>query len=229
MLCSRDRHSFVLIETVEDELLKNLTALIAASGFLVVAGCGNGEEFARAGTNGSHEPGAYDTVQPDMTTREPRSMDIVSEPPPTPLPDAVTGTIVQVTEQAGDFRTLTSALEAAGLKEMLQGPGPFTVFAPTDAAFDALGEGALEDLMRPANREKLVALLEYHVLPARITTGDVAKDVPSPATIQGGTLPLQATENGKVEAGGARIVTADIMASNGVVHIVDKVLMPPEI
>ncbi len=199
---------------------------IAAASLLALAACGQG------GDNLSDDVpinnGAYDTVQPEIAGETVGVGRPGSTFAPAPLPDVVTGDIIQIAQQAGDFTTFVNAIESAGLTEMFEGPGPFTVFAPTDEAFAALPDGQLDEYMRPANREKLIALIEYHVLPAHVTTGDVALDVPSPATVQGATLMLETTTEGVVMAGGAKIVTADIQASNGVVHIIDEVITPPE-
>lgn len=208
------------------------SVFLTATSFLALAACG-GDNYA-AGDNGDEivADNTYDTIQPDLSsepgvTGEVSADASVASTPATPLPDVITGDIIDVAQGAGDFTTLVSAIESAGLTDKLEGPGPFTVFAPTDEAFAALPEGALDDLMKPENKEKLIALVEYHVLPARVTSEDVSKDVPSPATVQGAAMTLETTEDGKVMAGDAHIVTPDIMATNGVVHIVDKVLMPP--
>jgi uncharacterized surface protein with fasciclin (FAS1) repeats len=115
-----------------------------------------------------------------------------------------------------------------GLAETLKGPGPFTVFAPTDAAFAALPAGTVEDLLKPENKAKLTAILTYHVLPAEVMSTAVAGQTLEPATVQGAKLKVDgATTAGKVTVGDATVVTADVDASNGVIHVIDKVLMPP--
>ncbi len=133
--------------------------------------------------------------------------------------------IVDTAVAAGQFKTLAAALQAAGLVDTLKGAGPFTVFAPTDAAFAALPAGTVENLLKPENREQLVAILTYHVVPGRVTAGDVAK-LDKATTVQGGDVAIRAT-GGTVSVGNARVVQADVMASNGVIHVIDKVLMPP--
>ena len=132
--------------------------------------------------------------------------------------------IVDTAVAAGQFKTLAAALQAAGLVDTLKGAGPFTVFAPTDAAFAALPAGTVENLLKPENREQLVAILTYHVVPGRVTAGDVAK-LDKATTVQGGDVAIRAT-GGTVSVGNARVVQADVMASNGVIHVIDKVLMP---
>lgn len=134
--------------------------------------------------------------------------------------------IVDTAVQAGQFKTLAAALQAAGLIDTLKGPGPFTVFAPTDAAFAALPAGTVESLLKPENHDRLVAILTYHVVPGRVTAAQVA-GMPSARTVQGGDLDIRAS-GGAVTVNDARVVSADVAASNGVIHVIDKVLLPKE-
>jgi uncharacterized surface protein with fasciclin (FAS1) repeats len=134
--------------------------------------------------------------------------------------------VVDTAVAAGQFKTLAAALKAAGLVETLKGEGPFTVFAPTDEAFAALPEGTVEKLLKPENKQKLTAILTYHVVPARATSSDVA-GMSSAKTVQGGEVRLR-TDAGKVTVDDATVTKADVMASNGVIHVIDKVLMPKE-
>jgi uncharacterized surface protein with fasciclin (FAS1) repeats len=134
------------------------------------------------------------------------------------------GTIVDVAVAAGDFTTLVSAVEAADLVETLSGEGPFTVFAPTDAAFEALPEGALDDLL--ADTEALAGVLTYHVVPEELLAADVV-EVSEVATVNGAALPVM-VDGETVMVGDATVVTTDIDASNGVIHVIDAVLLPPE-
>ena len=122
------------------------------------------------------------------------------------------------------LRLLAAALQAAGLVDTLKGPGPFTVFAPTDAAFAALPAGTVESLLKPENREKLTAILTYHVVPGRYPAARVA-GIDSAATVNGGTIDLKA-DGGTVMVDEARVIQADVTATNGVIHVIDKVLMP---
>ena len=134
-------------------------------------------------------------------------------------------TIVAVASGNPDFSTLVAAIKAADLVEALNGKGPFTVFAPTNAAFAALPPGTVESLLKPENKAKLQAVLKFHVIPAKIESSALAgKKLTSPATLQGGTLPVDGTMGVKV--GGATVTAADIQASNGVIHVIDKVLLP---
>ena len=133
-------------------------------------------------------------------------------------------TIVQVATEAGTFKTLVAALEAAGLVETLQGKGPFTVFAPSDAAFAKLPAGTVEALL--ADREKLTSILTYHVVSGIVTSKDIVKAKGAkPATVNGQPVDV-VVRDGKVYVNGAQVVTADIVASNGVIHVIDAVLLP---
>ena len=132
--------------------------------------------------------------------------------------------IVDTAVDAGSFGTLVAAVQAAGLVETLKGEGPFTVFAPTDAAFAALPEGTVENLLKPENKDQLVAVLTYHVLSGKVMSGDIAGKELSAATVQGSELDIDATDGVTVD--GANVVTADIETSNGVIHVVDAVLLP---
>ena len=138
---------------------------------------------------------------------------------------APSNTVVDVAVSNSDFSTLVTALKAADLVDALKGPGQFTVFAPTNAAFAALPAGALDDLLKPENKAKLQAVLKYHVIPARIESSALAgRKLTSPATLQGGTLAIDATKG--VNVAGANVISADVRASNGVIHVIDKVLLP---
>ena len=133
------------------------------------------------------------------------------------------GDLVQTVVSAGQFSTLVKAVQAAGLVETLQGTGPFTVFAPTDAAFAKLPAGALERLV--ANPEQLRAVLLYHVVPGRVTSAEVVK-LDNARTAGGASVPIRVSA-GKVMVGSAGVVWTDLAASNGVVHVIDSVLLPP--
>jgi uncharacterized surface protein with fasciclin (FAS1) repeats len=137
-----------------------------------------------------------------------------------------TGDIVDTAIAAGSFETLTTALKAAGLVETLKGKGPFTVFAPTDEAFAKLPAGTLESLLEPANKEKLIAILTYHVVPGKVTANDVVK-LDSAKTVQGQKVSIT-VEDGKVMVDGATVIQADVMALNGVIHVIDSVILPSE-
>ena len=132
--------------------------------------------------------------------------------------------IVEIAVEAGSFNTLVAAVKAAGLAETLQGTGPFTVFAPTDTAFAKLPAGTVEALL--ADKEKLASILTYHVVSGKVLAADIVKtNGATPTTVNG--LPLDiVVRDGKVFVNGAQVVTADILASNGVIHVIDSVLLP---
>lgn len=133
--------------------------------------------------------------------------------------------IVETAVEAGTFNTLVAAVEAAGLVDVLTDEGPFTVFAPTDEAFAALPEGTVENLLLPENIDTLVAILTYHVIPGAVMSGDIAGQTLHVETVQGGELAIDATDGVMVNE--ATVIAADIVASNGVIHVIDAVLMPP--
>ncbi|MDG0975637.1 fasciclin domain-containing protein [Ilumatobacter sp.] len=139
---------------------------------------------------------------------------------------AEVGTIVDVAIAAGTFDTLVAAVSAAGLAETLSGEGPFTVFAPTDDAFAALPAGLVDALLLPENKDALVAVLTYHVLGAEVPSSDVATG--AVATLQGEEIELVASDDG-VTVNGANVIAVDVEASNGVIHVIDAVLVPPSI
>lgn len=132
--------------------------------------------------------------------------------------------IVDTAVDNGSFTTLVAAVSAAGLVDTLKGEGPFTVFAPTDEAFAALPAGTVEDLLKPENKDKLVAILTYHVLPGKVMAADIAGKKMMAATVAGSEIDVNAMDG--VMINDANVVIADVEASNGVVHAIDKVLMP---
>lgn len=137
---------------------------------------------------------------------------------------ANTSDIVDTAVAAGNFKTLAAALQAAGLVETLKGAGPFTVFAPTDEAFAKLPAGTVENLLKPENKQKLIAILTYHVVPGQVMASDVVK-LHEAKTVNGQELKIMA-EDGKVMVGNATVTKADIQCSNGVIHVIDTVLLP---
>jgi uncharacterized surface protein with fasciclin (FAS1) repeats len=132
--------------------------------------------------------------------------------------------IVDTAVSAGKFTTLVTAVKAAGLVDTLKGKGPFTVFAPTDEAFAKLPEGTVESLLKPENKDKLVKILTYHVVPGKIVSSDIAGKKEEVATVEGAKLSVNATSGVMID--NSKVVTADIDASNGVIHSIDTVLMP---
>ena len=170
---------------------------VAIAAALTLAACGSDDEASE------------DTVAEDTVAEE-----VVAD-----------GDIVALASANPDFSTLVAALSAAGLVETLQGEGPFTVFAPTNAAFDALPEGLLEKLLLPENIAVLTAILTYHVVPGMVMSTDVsAGDV---ATVEGSTIAI--TTDMGVMVNGATVVEVDLTASNGVIHVIDAVIVPPTV
>ena len=133
--------------------------------------------------------------------------------------------IVDTAVGAGSFKTLVAAVQAAGLVETLKGAGPFTVFAPTDEAFAKLPAGTVESLLKPENKEKLVAVLTYHVVPGKVMAADVVKLTEAP-TVQGSKAKVKFAD-GTVMIDNAKVVKTDIETSNGVIHVIDAVILPP--
>lgn len=131
--------------------------------------------------------------------------------------------IVAVASNAGGFNTLVTAVKAAGLVETLQGPGPFTVFAPSDEAFAKLPKGAVEDLLKPGNKTKLVEILTYHVVPGKVMAADVKPM--QVKTVNGQLLDVK-VKDGVVTVDNAKVIKTDVMASNGVIHVIDSVMLP---
>lgn len=132
--------------------------------------------------------------------------------------------IVDIAVHAGSFETLVAAVKAAGLVEVLKGEGPFTVFAPTDEAFAALPEGTVAELLKPENKDKLVAILTYHVVSGKVMAADVVK-LSEAETVQGQKVAIKTDDNG-VMIDNARVTQTDIPASNGVIHVIDAVILP---
>lgn len=131
--------------------------------------------------------------------------------------------IVDTAVGAGSFTTLVAAVQAAGLVDTLKGDGPFTVFAPTDEAFAALPEGTVESLLLPENKDQLVAVLTYHVVPGKVMSTDLVDDMEAP-TVNGETVTIDLDNGVMVEA--ATVTSADIETSNGVIHVIDTVILP---
>ena len=132
--------------------------------------------------------------------------------------------IVDTAIGAGTFETLVAAVQAAGLEETLRSPGPFTVFAPTDEAFAKLPAGTVEDLLKPENKDQLVAVLTYHVVAGKVMAADVAAKKQFVETVQGSKLTVKAFNDVHVDE--AKVISADVVASNGVIHVIDAVVLP---
>ena len=132
--------------------------------------------------------------------------------------------IVDTASSAGNFNTLVTAVKAAGLVDTLKGPGPFTIFAPSDEAFARLPAGTVQDLLKPENKSKLVAILTYHVVPGKVMSKDIAGKKMMVKSVEGSEIAVDATDGVRIDD--AKVVKADIDTSNGVIHVIDKVIMP---
>lgn len=172
---------------------------------------------------GACQPEATETVEP-VTEEEPTAEAPTAEAEPAP---AEMGTIVEVAAGNESFSTLVQAIEAAGLAETLSAAGPYTVFAPTNDAFAALPEGTLDQLLQPENQETLTQVLTYHVLPQAVPAADVMPgDV---ATVAGPPITITVDDAGNVMVNEATVLQTDVQASNGVIHVIDQVLLPPDV
>lgn len=132
--------------------------------------------------------------------------------------------IVDTAAAAGSFNTLITAVKAADLVDTLKGPGPFTVFAPTDQAFAKLPPGTLDSLLKPENKAKLVAILTYHVVPGKVMSSDIVGKTMEVKSVEGGMIDIDARHGVKVD--NANVIQPDVAASNGVIHVIDTVIMP---
>lgn len=192
-------------------LAKDVTKVNAADSL-------NGQRIAVAVSGGKVMVDQANVVKTDITA----SNGVIHVIDTVIMPE--TKSIPQVAKDAGSFKTLLAAVEAAGLTDTLLGAGPFTVFAPTDEAFAKLPAGTVDTLLRPENRDQLKAVLTYHVVSGRVFS-DGATKAGTASTLQGGTLTIS-NKGGKVMINGAKVVSADIDASNGVIHVIDAVLLP---
>ncbi len=176
-------------------MFRNVLAITSVTLLALVAGCGGGEQTS---------PGA---ASPTNASTPTKSSDIVD-----------------TAASAGQFKTLVAAVKAADLVDTLKGPGPFTVFAPTDEAFAKLPPGTVESLLKPENKDKLKAVLTYHVVSGKVMSDQAAK-LTSAKTVQGKELKISAS-GGSVMIDNAKVVKADIACSNGVIHVIDTVVLP---
>jgi transforming growth factor-beta-induced protein len=190
-------------------VMMSLAASLFAFANLAAAGDGCGSKQPATGTPVMQTAGASQVAAGEKSADEAQSMNIV-----------------QTAIGAGSFKTLVAAVQAAGLVETLSGKGPFTVFAPTDEAFSKLPKGTVEELLKPENKAKLTAILTYHVVAGTVMSTDVVK-VKSAKTVQGQDLSVMVAD-GKVMINSAQVIKADRVASNGVIHVVDTVLLPKE-
>jgi uncharacterized surface protein with fasciclin (FAS1) repeats len=202
---------------------KAFVLLTAVGAVSFLAACGGGTPTAETTTEEPIQEQALET--PDTTTEALTSDEVDTAATPV-ANDAAVDTIVGVASQDDTFSTLVAALSAADLAEVLSGEGPFTVFAPTDEAFAALPEGTVEELLKPENKDQLVKLLQYHVVPAQVLSTEIASGAVD--TVQGEPINVQVDEATQaVMINDATVTQADILASNGVIHAIDAVILPP--
>ena len=189
---------------------RSITLLVPAPA-IAIAACS-------AAASPSASPTGASTPSPASTTAASPSI------APSASAAAMAKDIVQTATEAGSFKTLLTAVKAAGLVETLQGKGPFTVFAPTDAAFAALPAGTLEKLL--ADKEALKKVLLYHVVQGAVTADQVV-GLTSATSVEGSPIAISVKDGTVYLNGSAKVVTPDVMASNGVIHVIDKVILPP--
>lgn len=239
------------------DLLKKLAGLVAVAGASIVIGFPSGAQsqgvlnprpsifneppYRRGGSTPQTPqvspptpamPSEDSTTSPSMPAVP--GEDSTTSPSTSPMPssgDPTSGTasdnVVALAAANGSFKTLTAALQAAGLTQTLSGEGPFTVFAPTDEAFAALPQDALQELLKPENKEVLVKILTYHVVPGKVTSSDLKSGAVK--TVEGGPLNVKVDAATGVTVNDAKVVQPDIQASNGVIHVIDKVILPPDL
>lgn len=164
---------------------------------------------------------------PPASTTEPKVVQTMPDPMPTQAPaPAMASDVVTAAAADPQFSTLVAAINAAGLADALKGPGPFTVFAPTNEAFAKLPAGTVEGLLKPGKKADLTKILQYHVVPGRILAADVGGLKQTPATLEGKTLRIDTSTAGVVKINGATVTKTDIVTGNGVIHVIDTVLLP---
>lgn len=233
------------------KLLKKLVGLVGVAGASVIIGFPvvaqqqggavnprpsifNEPPYNRGNTETTPEVSPTSPTTPSTEPSPGANPSIPSTPsmPSTPPSEgATTGTgsdnVVALAAANGSFKTLTEALKAAGLTETLSGAGPFTVFAPTDAAFAALPQDALQELLKPENKEVLVKILTYHVVPGKVESSALQSG--EVKTVEGGPVNVKVDSATGVMVNDAKVVQPDIQASNGVIHVIDKVILPPDL
>ncbi|BAZ48647.1 beta-Ig-H3/fasciclin [Nostoc sp. NIES-4103] len=201
---------------------KALFKMIAIAGLVTLSACAEPRtETPTTNLPPVTQPPTIPTVTPPLTTTSPVT--------PGPVGTTANRNLAELAQSAasqGQFKTLTQAVQAAGLNDQLTTPGPYTVFAPTDAAFAALPKSTLNNLLKPENKQQLIKLLAYHVVPGQVTSSQLTSG--QVKTIEGTPVTVKVDSTGKtITVNGAKVTQADIPASNGIVHIVDKVILPP--
>jgi len=222
-----------------NNVLKKLGSLVGIAGASILLGLPVGAQQQGGVLN--PRPSIFDEptysrpspteTAPATPTTPPTETAPAAPTTPSPTPEGATGTssenLVTLAASNDSFKTLTAALKAAGLTETLSGEGPFTVFAPTDAAFAALPQDALQELLKPENKDILVKILTYHVVPGRVTSTDLKSG--EVKTVEGDAVNVKVDPAAGVTVNDARVVQPDIQASNGVIHAIDKLILPPSL
>jgi uncharacterized surface protein with fasciclin (FAS1) repeats len=193
---------------------KSLSPLFAVVVALSIAACGEKKDTTPPVEQPAPEPTPVVAAEPTPEPEKP------AEPAPPPAP---TKDILTTATDAGNFTTLLAAIDKAGLKEAWTGPGPFTVFAPTDEAFAKIPKAELDKLLK--DKKKLTAVLNYHVVAGSVKAADVA-GMPTAKTLNGADIKIDATSGVKIND--ATVISPDIMTTNGIIHVIDTVLMPPK-
>lgn len=241
----REKATVIKIDN-HSKLLKKLAGLVAIAGASALIGFP--AEAQQGGGALNPRPSIFNeppynrgttAPTPEATPSEPTTPSTTPTPeaspststPSTPSSEgATTGSgnnVVAIAAANDSFKTLTAALQAAGLTETLSGTGPFTVFAPTDQAFAALPPDALQELLKPENKAILVKILTYHVVPGQVTSTDLKSG--EVKTVEGGSVNVKVDSATGVTVNDAKVVQPDIQASNGVIHVIDKVILPPDL
>ncbi len=221
------------------QMTKRFLLLLAALGSAtVLAACGGDQPTA---TNTMEEPATEQASEPMEVPATPETTATTQEVDPatgavatddtdtavTPTAATTGNTIVDIASENSTFSTLVAAIEAADLADVLSGPGPFTVFAPTDEAFAALPEGTVEELLQPENKDQLVQVLKNHVVPAKVMSTEIQAGMVE--TVEGEALQISLDpDTNEVLVNNAKVVTTDIVGSNGVIHAVDTVILPAQ-
>ncbi|MGL5081470.1 MAG: fasciclin domain-containing protein [Microcoleaceae cyanobacterium] len=210
--------------------MKGLLVLAALGSVSVLAACNQPTAQNNPGETATEQVTEAPASTETPVTESPATSaaaDGTTDTSATPASSEQAQTIVEIASGDSTFSTLVTALKAAELTEVLSGEGPYTVFAPTDEAFAALPEGTVENLLKPENKDQLIKILKYHVVPAKVMAADVQAGTVE--SVEGTPLEIQVDETTKaVKVNDATVIKTDIVGSNGVIHAVDAVILPPE-
>jgi uncharacterized surface protein with fasciclin (FAS1) repeats len=213
------------------KLLTRITAIMGLiSASLLISTPSPAKELLNPRPSIFNEPpynrGTRPSETPPIIKPTPSETEIPTIPTTPTTPTTETRNLIVLANANGSFKTLIKALTAAGLTEALQGDGPFTIFAPTDAAFAKLPQDAVQDLLKPENKEVLLKVLTYHVVPGKVLSGDLKSG--EVKSLQGDPITVKVDSNG-VQVNDAKVTQADIQGSNGVIHQIDNLILPPSL